>query len=313
MTTMNCTFCLVEEEHHAQQCRRPWGGEDNKDSTRQRTPSWAKGRMAATMEDRSTTEGYEVIAPPLGLRPGRLPDTQQSAIGKGGGGGREENDDEDNSDGFLEEDGQGGGSSGKEEDGAMMTTMHCTLQLVEEEQCRADLFDFVAMAPLPILHWPLSDCCNGAIAVVVQAPLQLLHRCCHPCCTDVVAIVALVLLSSLRWPCHIIVLASSPTLSCWHCPCCCNGAIAVAQKDFLSLLRWHCLHHRAGILAIVALALLPSMRWQCHHCCVGVVPLLRWCLCHCCAGRGELKGTIFKLLDNGTYIIIKVALIFNGE
>jgi hypothetical protein len=119
---------------------QPIGGEDNKDSARQRMPSWVKGCMVATMDDRSTTEEDEVIATPLRLCCGHSPKTQQSAIVQGGGGGGEEDDEEDNSNCFLEEDGQGAGSSDKEEDGAMMTTMHHPLQSVEVEHLCAGLF-----------------------------------------------------------------------------------------------------------------------------------------------------------------------------
>ena len=46
---------------------------------------------------------------------------------------------------------------------------------------------------------------------------------------------------------------------------------------------------------------------------LALSPLLRWHLCHRCTHVGEQKGAIFKLLVIDTYIISRVALIFNIE
>ncbi len=113
-------------------------------------------------------------------------------------------------------------------------------------------------------------------------------------------IVAMASLSSLQWCCcHCCTVP--------FCPCC-NGAVAIVAQSPLLLLCWcHCLCC-TGIVAVVALALLPLLYWHCHiaalalsHCCVGVIThfdlltgivaviaivllLLGRFLCLCCAG-----------------------------
>jgi hypothetical protein len=76
------------------------GGEDNKDGARGYMPSQVEGCMAATMDNRLTTEEDEAITTLPGLCHDRPPTAQQSAIGKGGGGGYKEDDKEEHSDGF---------------------------------------------------------------------------------------------------------------------------------------------------------------------------------------------------------------------
>jgi hypothetical protein len=58
MTMMHSALHLVKEEHR-QQCHRLKGGKDEKDGTRQCTPTQVGGHMAATIDNRSTTEEDE--------------------------------------------------------------------------------------------------------------------------------------------------------------------------------------------------------------------------------------------------------------
>jgi hypothetical protein len=81
--------------------------------------------------------------------------------------------------------------------------------------------------------------------------------------------------------------AGLPTLQ-WHCHPCHAGIFGASSL----LLQWRpCCPHHASVVAIIALALLPSFCWHCHPHCAGIValvalallPLSCWCL-HCCAG-----------------------------
>jgi hypothetical protein len=139
-----------------------------------------------------------------------------------------------------------------------MTTMHRYLQLMEEEHCYAGLFAVVAIAPLPLLRWPLCCCCNGAIAIVAQVPLPLLCQHCCPCCAAIVTF--------LHWHCHPLCHASVVThfillvlwLSLqWCCYCCADFFIFVALAS-LPLLRWHCCHLSTGIVTLIVLELLSD-------------------------------------------------------
>ncbi len=60
---------------------------------------------------------------------------------------------------------------------------------------------------------------------------------------------------------------------CSLCPRC-TGVVAVVALALLPSLHWHHCPCCAGIVALVALVLLPPLRW-CHH---------RWFLCHHCTG-----------------------------
>jgi hypothetical protein len=143
------------------------------------------------------------------------------------------------------------------------------------------------------------------LLLIDRGPFQLLHRCCCPCCTDVIAIVELALLPLSCWCYHIIghagiapVIAIVP-LPLYRLLClCCAGVVSIVVLATLQLLSWCCCPQCTGIVTIVALTLSTLLRWRLYHC---------W------AGVGELKGTIFKLLDADTYIISRNALIFNVE
>ncbi len=141
-----------------------------------------------------------------------------------------------------------------------MSAMQCALQLVEEEHCCGGLFIIVAMALLPLLHWPLccpcSDgCYAGAVAVFAPVLLPSLRMHCSHLCAGIIAIKALAMLQLLHWHCH---------------PLCCTGVVAIVVMVPLPLHRLLCLCC-IGIIAIIALASLPLLHWRCHPQCAGNV------------------------------------------
>jgi hypothetical protein len=145
-----------------------------------------------------------------------------------------------------------------------------------------------------LLSWCCCPHCNGVAIVNVQASsLQSKSLCCH--CNNTVAHVAM---------------ASLPSSSWCRCPwplsirrrlyCCHNGIIALIALVLLPTLHGHCCpcytsiavlieltslpSHCMGAVTGVALALLPLLSW--HVCAVALVslPLSCWPCCPCCTG-----------------------------
>jgi hypothetical protein len=127
--------------------------------------------------------------------------------------------------------------------------------------CQAGVVALVMMAISPsmrrhLCHHCDCTCCphdNGIIASVnVQASLLLSIWCCCPCNNGVVA------------------------LDLQHCCCpCYNGLIAILQLALLPLSKWRRCHHQcAGVLPIIAMALLPSLQWHCFPQYAGIFAII---------------------------------------
>jgi hypothetical protein len=99
-------------------------------------------------------------------------------------------------------------------------------------------------------------------------------------------------------------MASSPSLMC-RCLChCCNGIVALIALAPLPTLHKCCCSCCAGfavlvvltylpschigVVTVIAPALLPSSSWRVCAIALVLFPLSRWCCCHWCAGINAL-------------------------
>ncbi len=140
----------------------------------------------------------------------------------------------------------------------------------------------VALVSLPALHW--YHCQRQAVLVAGIAPALL------PSWPLKVRPVPRWHLPALPWHFARITLASLPALCC--CPCCwhCAGVISLVAWALLPLLHWHCCPCHLHIAASIANWHLPSHEAVATRAGViasiapSLLPALRWHCCPCRAG-----------------------------
>jgi hypothetical protein len=119
--------------------------------------------------------------------------------------------------------------------------------------------------------WCLCWRCAGMLASIVLASLPTLHCCCCRHWAGIINLVARVPMPLLHWHCCPCRLCITTSIVNWHLPshkavATCVGIIASIAPLLLPELHRHCCPCRAGIFAIVTLALLPLSHPRCHQC-----------------------------------------------
>ncbi len=121
-------------------------------------------------------------------------------------------------------------------------------------------------------RWCLCWRCAGVLGRIAPASSPTLRCCCCRRCAGIIALVAWALFPSSRWHCCPCRLRVAASIASWRLPsheavATRAGAIASIAPSLLPALRRHHRPHRAGVFALVALALPPSAhpRRRQHH------------------------------------------------
>jgi hypothetical protein len=127
----------------------------------------------------------------------------------------------------------------------------------------------------PMLRRCLCRCCTGVLAHIALASLPALHmHCCRHCAgivawasllhpVGVIALVSPVSPIVLQTGFHPVLTPSQP------------GIFPRIVQAFFLALHWCSCPHHAGIIARIALSLLPALCRHCPPCCTGISPVLR--------------------------------------